>query len=276
VLRLFIAGVTLGALALAPHAAAQEAEDTWKDLVTQGQHAAANKQYAAAEPIFLKAIHEAERFGTDGWRVGATLESLGQVYTAEKKFAEAESAYRRALGILSKGDTSDSEETANVNFDIANLMFAAGRLSETLLYARKALTSYETAQGGTSVPTAATLCLIGDSLRTMKNFIDAEAPLKRCADIREADGGIDDTELADALHSLALTYAGEGKYALAEPRFKLAEKIRESRLGLTSPLLALTMEDHAAMLRNLGRTKEAERLMVLSAAIRRNEKKNVH
>jgi hypothetical protein len=34
------------------------------------------------------------------------------------------------------------------------------------------------------------------------------------------------------------------------------------------------MEDHAAMLRTLGRTKEAERLMLLSAAIRRNEKKN--
>jgi len=100
--------------------------------------------------------------------------------------------------------------------------------------------------------------------------------LKRCADIREADGGIDNAELADALHSLALTYAGDGKYALAEPRFKLAEKIRESKLGLTSPLLAQTMEDHAAMLRTLRRTKEAERLMLLSAAIRRSEKKNAH
>jgi tetratricopeptide (TPR) repeat protein len=274
VFRLLITGVTLGVLTFAPHAAALEAEDTWKDLVTQGQHAAANKEYATAEPIFLKAVHEAERFGTDDWRVGATLESLGQVYTAEKKFGEAEGAFRRSLGIVGKADDSDNEQAANVNFDMANLMFAAGRLSEALVYARNALTSYETSLGGTSVQTAAALCLIGDSLRTMKNFIDAEAPLKRCADIREADGGVDDAELAGALHSLALTYAGDGKYALAEPRFKLAEKIRESKLGLTSPLLAQTMEDHAAMLRKLGRTNEAERLSLLSAAIRRNEKKN--
>jgi tetratricopeptide (TPR) repeat protein len=258
---------------LAPHARAEEAEDTWKDLVTQGQHAAASREYATAEPIFLKAVHEAERFGMDDWRVGVTLESLGQVYTAEKKFGEAEGAYRRALEIVGKTDDSDNEQAANVNFDMANLMFTANRLSEALVYARKALTSYETSLGGTSLQTAAALCLIGDSLRTMKNFIDAEAPLKRCADIREADGGIDDAELAGALHSLALTYAGDGKYALAEPRFKLAEKIRESKLGLTSPLLAQTMEDHAAMLRTLGRTKEAERLSLLSAAIRRNEKK---
>ena len=272
--RLFTAGITLAALTLAPLADAQEAEDTWKDLVTQGQHAAANKEYAKAEPIFLKAVHEAERFGTDDWRVGATLESLGQVYTAEKKFGEAEGAFRRALGISGKADSSDNQEAANLNFDMANLMLAGGRLSEALVYARKALTSYETSLGGTNVQTAAALCLMGDSLRTMKNFIDAEAPLKRCADIREADGGIDDVELADALHSLALTYVGEEKYALAEPRFKLAEKIRESKLGLTSPLLAQVMEDHAAMLRKLGRTQEAERLALLSAAIRRNEKKS--
>jgi tetratricopeptide (TPR) repeat protein len=272
VFRLFIAGVALGALALAPRAKAQEAEDNWKDLVTQGQHAAAGREYAKAEPIFLKAVHEAERFGADDWRVGVTLESLGQVYTAEKKFSEAEDAYRRALGILGKADGSDNEDSANLNFDMANLMFAGSRLSEALVYGRKALSFYEISGGGTSVQTAAALCLIGDSLRTMKNFIDAEAPLKRCADIREADGGIDDADLADALHSLALTYVGEGKYALAEPRFKLAEKIRESKLGLTSPLLAQTMEDHAAMLRTLGRTKEAERLTLLSAAIRRNKK----
>jgi len=153
-------------LIFAPHAVAQEAEDTWKDLVTRGQHAAANKEYAAAEPIFLKAVHEAERFGTDDSRVGVTLESLGQVYTAEKKFGEAEGAYRRALGIVGKGDGSD-EQAANVTFDMANLMFAASRLSEALVYARKALTSYETSLGGTSVQTAAALCLIGDSLRTM-------------------------------------------------------------------------------------------------------------
>jgi len=242
--------------------------------VAEGQHAAGSKDYPKAEQTFLKAVREAERFAVDDWRVGVTLESLGQAYTAEKKFGEAESAYRRALGIVAKAGGDDSVEIANLNFDMASLMFAGGHQVEALTWARKALSSYETALGGTSVQTAAALCLMGDALRSMRNFADAEAPLKRCADIRETDGGIDNTELADALHSLALTYVGEGKYALAEPRFKLAEKIRESKLGLTSPLLAQTMEDHAALLRMMGREKEAERLTLLSSAIRRNEKKN--
>jgi tetratricopeptide (TPR) repeat protein len=274
VFRSLPALVTFYVVALAAVANAQEAEDPWKDLVTQGQRSAANREYAKAELNFLKAVHEAERFGVDDWRVGTTLESLGQVYTAEKKFSEAENAYRRALEITEKADGDDSEEAANVIFDIANLMLDAGRQKEALTLARKAVSLYENVSGGTGAHTAAALCLLGDSLRSMKNFIDAEEPLRRCVDIREKEGGIDSVELADALHSLALTYAGERRYTLAEVRFKLVEKIRENKLGLTSPLLARTMEDHAAVLRAMGREKEAERLTVLSAAIRRNGKKN--
>jgi tetratricopeptide (TPR) repeat protein len=274
VFRLLSAGVTLFVLSISPAAKAQQTEDTWKDLVSQGQHAAADNEYARAEQSFLKAVHEAERFAVDDWRVGATLQSLGQVYTAEKKFSDAESAYRRALEIAEKVDGDDGAEVANLTFGMASLMFDAGRQTEALTWARKAVSAYENNAGGTSVQTAAALCLLGDSLRTMKNFIDAEEPLRRCADIREKDGGIDNLELADALHSLALTYSGEHKFAMAETRFRLVEKIQENKLGLTSPLLARTMDDHAALLRAMGLSKDAERLEMLSAAIRRNEKKN--
>jgi tetratricopeptide (TPR) repeat protein len=261
-------------LVFASAAKAQLAEDTWKDLVAEGQHAAGINDNAKAEQTFLKAIHEAERFAMDDWRVGITLESLGQVYAAEKKFNDGENAYRRALAIVQKANGDGSIEAANVTFDMANILLDAGHPDDALTWVRKALSTYEGSLGGNNVQTAAGLCLMGDALRSMKNFLDAEGPLRRCADIREADGGINSTEFADALHSLALTYAGEGKYLLAEPRFKLAEKIRENRLGLTSPLLARTMEDHAAVLKALGREKDAERLILLAAAIRRSEKKN--
>lgn len=274
VFRLFPAAAILFTLAAASRATPQEAEEPWKDLVTEGQRAAGNNRYADAERIFLKAVHEAERFAADDWRVGVTLESLGQVYRAENKLSEAETAYRRALGIVGKTNGDDSAEVANINFDMANVMLDDGRQTEALRYAHKALSTYESSFGGTSIETAQALCLLGDSLRSMKNYSEAEGPLRRCADIRETDGGIDSLELADALHSLALTYVGERKYELAEPRFRLVEKIRENKLGLTSPLLAQTMEDHAALLRIMGREKDAERLTILSAAIRRREKKN--
>lgn len=270
-LRSFSCGFALLCLTVASAANAQEA-NLWNDLVTQGQRAMTAKDYAHAEQLLLKALHEAERFAADDWRVGVTEESLGQVYIAEKKFGEADSALTRALSIVGGGD--DPVQVASVNFDIAKLQFEEGRPADAVSFARKALSTYETALGGSNEQTAAALCLLGDSLRAGKNFSEAEAPLRRCADIRQDDGGIDTTDFADALHSLALTYVGEGKYALAEPRFTLAEKIRESKLGLTSPLLAQTMQDHAALLKVMGREKDAERLMVLVSAIRRNENRS--
>jgi hypothetical protein len=113
------------------------------------------------------------------------------------------------------------------------------------------------------------LCMLGDAHRLAKDFPAAEGPLRRCADIRESNGGMQSSDMAEALHSLALTFVGEGKYALAEPRFTLAEKIRESTLGITSPLLAQTFEDHASLLRLMGKNKEADRLTSMAAAIRR-------
>jgi tetratricopeptide (TPR) repeat protein len=205
--------------------------------------------------------------------VGTTLNGIGLVYRAEKRFAEAESAYRRALAVLEKTYDVDTIDIANVNFNIASVMFDQGHQTEALPFARVTLGTYEKLLGDTSVKTAALLCMIGDSLRLTRNFSQAEGPLRRCADIRETSGGMRNTDLADAVHSLALTYVGEGKYVLAEPRFKLAEKIRESMLGITSPLLAQTMEDHAALLKSMGREQQANKLLVIAEAIRRNQKK---
>lgn len=240
----------------------------------QAQLAAGGGRLADAEQAYLKATHEAERFGSDDWRVGVTLEGLGQTYGSEKKYSDAETALRRSLEITGKTNGDDSVEVASVNFDLGNVLLGSGRPVQAVLYARKALNSLVAKLGGSSTEAANGYCLVGEALRAMRNFIDAEEPLRHCADIREANGGIDSVELAQALHSLALTYEGEQKYALADTRFELAEKIRESKLGLTSPLLAETLEDHAALLKTMGRNKDAERLLVLAGAIRHTEKKN--
>ena len=204
-----------------------------------------------------------------------TLNSLGLAYRDDHKYLEAENSYRRALAILEKAYGPDSIDVANVNFNIATVLFDEGHQGAAMPFLQKLLPTYEGMFGGTSLKTAAALCMVGDAHRALKNYADAEGPLRRCADIRESSGGIQSLELADALHSLALVYEGQGKYALAEPRLKLAEKIRENALGITSPLLAQTMEDHANLLKQmgLGATTKPERTAAMAAAIRRSEKR---
>jgi tetratricopeptide (TPR) repeat protein len=268
------ASVLLAILISALPARAQQADEAWKKLFTQSMYFAGAKDYAKAEETLVSALHEAERFGTSDLRVASTENTMGLVYLAQNKFGEAEAAYRRALVIFEQAYGSDSIDVANVDFNIATVMFDQGHQAEAMPYIQKARGTYESLLGGTSLKTASALCMEGDADRVTKNFTAAEGLLRRCGDIRESDGGMQNTELADALYSLALVYVGQGKYGLAEPRFKLAEKIRESTLGLTSPLLAETMEAHAALLKSMGRNEEADKLIVLSAAIRRNQKKN--
>ena len=254
------------------HAQDVDVEEKWKTLFMQALHAAGANDYSKAEQTFLAALKEAERFGADDARVGTTVNSLGLVYRSEKKYGEAEAAYRRALAILEKAYGDDSIDVANVNFNIATVMFDQGHQSSAMPFLQRTLGTYENMLGAQSLKTAAVFCMIGDAYRLDKELKQAEGPLRQCADIRESEGGMENAELADALHSLALVYQFEGKYALAEPRFTLAEKIREKTLGITSPLLAQTMEDHASLLKQMGRDKEATRLSTIAAAIRRTEK----
>ncbi len=248
----------------------------WSDVVADGQRALAGRDYGKAEQLLLLALHEAERFAGDDWRVGVTLQTIGQVYRGEKKFPEAEKAFLRARDIILKVNGEESMELAHLNLDMAALFLDAGRPGEASAAARKTVAVYEGQLGGNDTQTGDALCMLGDALRAAKTLAEAETPLKRCLDIRQRDGGVDTPQFAEALHSLAMTYAGEAKYGLADPRFTLAEKIREKTLGLMSPVLAQTFEEHASVLKAMGRGREAERLLVLAGAIRRNEKMGKH
>jgi tetratricopeptide (TPR) repeat protein len=267
---LITASAAIAFLTAAPAAGAQD-ERPWKDSVLVALNAAAVHDYSKAEQGLVKAVREAESFGPNDVRVGSTLNSLGLVYRAEKKFSEAEAAYRRALLIM-EATYGESIDVGNVNFNIAGVMFDQGHQADALPNVRKTLAIYEKLLGDSSLKTAAALCMEGDAYRIMKRYPEAETSLRRCADIREMDAGLESNELADALYSLALTLIGEGKFSAAEPRLAIAERIREKTLGITNPLLAQTMEDHAAVLKELGRDKQAEKLTTIAAAIRRSQK----
>src|SRR5215469_1782895 len=61
------------ACAVLPAHAQDGVDDTWKNLLIQGTQLSADKHdNAQAEQVFMRALHEAERFGQNDVRVGAT------------------------------------------------------------------------------------------------------------------------------------------------------------------------------------------------------------
>ena len=159
---LFAVGAAVALLAAAPYARAQD-EGPWKRFVVEGMNAAGEKDYAAAEKAFVKALSEAETFGPQNIRVGSTLNSLGLVYRAEKKYSEAEAAYRRALRHHGSG-LWRKPRRRNVNFNLAGVLFDLGHQVEALPNLRTTLAIYERLLGENSLKTAATLCMEGEVL----------------------------------------------------------------------------------------------------------------
>jgi tetratricopeptide (TPR) repeat protein len=268
ILRLL--GVALLALVAPAQVTDSSVDDAWKNLIFQGSNLAVYAHdNAKAEEVFLKALHEAQRFGPANVRIAATDNRLGMVYHNEKKYADAESAFRKALDIFEEIYGSDSIDVANVNYNFGWLLMDEGKASQAMTFLEKCLVAYQRELGPKGLKTGDTLCLIGDSFRLQRAWHEAESPLKQCAAIREANGGVLGAEFGEAENSLALVYDKEGKYGLADGAFKMAEKNRELNLGITSPLLADTLEAHAAMLRSMGREGDAYRAEKLSSAIRK-------
>lgn len=271
--RFSLCGLLLSVLVFsvsAQEAGQTGADDTWNNLILQGTYLAVDSHdNAKAEQVFLKALHEAEHFGPTDVRVGATLNRLGMVLRDEKKYGEAEAAFQKALGIFVDIYGSDSIDVANINFNMGSLLLDQGKAGPAMPYLQKCLDSYRKQFGDTGLKTAAALCLIGDDYRLMRAWQEAEKPLKTCAAVREQDGGVVNAELGDAENSLALVYEKEGKYALADGAFKLAEKIRERTQGVWSVALAETLEAHATLLKEMGRDIDAEKDARMATAIRK-------
>ena len=243
-------------------------DDDWKNLYIQAQHTGATRDFAQAEALYNKALRTAELFGKTDPRVASTLQGLGTTLRSEKKPAEAEDAFRRAAEIYTLDPGVGSLVFARIHFDLAGVLMDEGKYDAALQSLKRLLPVFDELLGPHDVDSATALCMQGDSYRMLKMFSNAEPPLKRCADLRSDDGGIGTAEFGEAANSLALVYQHLGKYSAADSYFRLAGKIRELFLGITSPELADTLEAYASLLHQLGRDAEAKQKERLAAAIR--------
>jgi tetratricopeptide (TPR) repeat protein len=243
-------------------------EEDWKELYNLALRAAASKDYPRAEAIYVKALQTAEIFGKADVRVASTLEGQANLLLMENKLAEAEDSARRAVAIYAVSPGSDSLEYAEVELVLARTLVNAGKYQPALQSLQWALPLFESKLGPSAGPTADTICLEGTVNRQLKLYASAEAPLKRCAELRQEEAGVSTPEFAETQNSLALVYQHLGKYKEADRLFAYAAKIREITLGLMSPEHAETLEEYAVLLHQMGRDDDARKKERLAAVIR--------
>lgn len=107
------------------------AQAEWERVHFAGQKAFDQGNYSEAESQLKSALSIAERLGVVG-PLGMSHYHLGKVYHAEKKYAEAETNYKRAMEIYENSSRRSSTTLYSVVTDYAKLLRETGREQEAI------------------------------------------------------------------------------------------------------------------------------------------------
>lgn len=136
---------------------------SWKSFVHFGRRALEEGDFSEAETLLRTAVEKAESVGRPHWRLSTSLNNLAEVYRRQRRFAEAEPLYLRAIEIdqrllredsrarsvpirdsgisLSYGDPA-SDLASGLN-NLALLYDAQGRFEEAAFYFEQAIGAAE-------------------------------------------------------------------------------------------------------------------------------------
>ena len=93
----------------------------WDSTINAAARAYGQQKYDEAELQYMQAVKEAESFGPYDHRMGVTLNNLAELYLREAKYNEAESLFKRALGIWEKSSESTTNDKATALNNLAAL-----------------------------------------------------------------------------------------------------------------------------------------------------------
>src|SRR2546426_732756 len=151
-------------------------EPSWPDAMAAAQQAYQRADFDEAERLFLSALKQAENLGATDPKLATTLNNLAELYRTQRRYAEAEPFYRRALTILDTGRDSDGLQAATVQNNLALLYYEQMRFSEAEPLSRRSLGIREKLLGPENPEVATTLNNLAELLRALHRYPEATPP----------------------------------------------------------------------------------------------------
>ena len=102
-------------------------ETRWDSVMADAVKAYQQADYPEAEKLFLAALKEAEKFGEQDLRLATSLNNLALLYSAQGRYAQAESLNQRALGIQEKALGPEHPQVATLLENYAALLHKLNR-----------------------------------------------------------------------------------------------------------------------------------------------------
>ncbi|MBA3806434.1 MAG: tetratricopeptide repeat protein, partial [Acidobacteria bacterium] len=200
----------------------------------------ANKDYAKAEPLYLRALEIRERVsGAQHPDVAASCHAIANFYNTQREAAKAKPFIQRALTIREKLLDSNHLHTGQTLFSYASILFNLQEYAPAEELYLRAISVLEKAVGDDEPRFSAALHGLGYLYDTTGDFIKAEQIYQRELASREKAKGKDSLEAAYALNYIARTHFLQGDYDKAEAFYQRTFDIYRNKNDESGTLIAL-------------------------------------
>jgi tetratricopeptide (TPR) repeat protein len=141
--------------------------------MAEGVQAYQNGQETNAEMLYLAALEQVQNAGSEDPRLAATLNTLGVLYHAQRKYVQAESLYQRVLILLEQTIGPDHPTLATTLNNLAVVYEAQEKYGEAAPLYQRALALLERTLGPEHAHLAAALDNYADLLRKLQREAEA-------------------------------------------------------------------------------------------------------
>ena len=157
----------------------------WEASSAAGIQAMKDGRHDDAERYFQRALEHASAFADDDPRLGTSLDNLATLRKAQRRHAEAEALYRRALDVFERGGPRSERPLAVVCNDLGTLRAAAGHFDEAEALFRRAIAVNERARGPDDPELATNLRNCAAVLLAQGKLAEAAGAASRASAIEE-------------------------------------------------------------------------------------------
>ena len=232
------------------------------ELYKKYQQYRSARRYPEAENVARQAwLACASRPDSQQFQCVWTLNNLGNIQAAQRKYDEASSAYQQTLSIMEKAQGTSNAALAPTLAGLADVYISQGKYNEATVLLDRAygllesrLAKRSTGGDGDRI-IAATFRGIADAYRKL-GAVKAIPAATQAVNLLERLG-ISDADTANALHELAMLRRGSGRPDEAETLLRRALPLYEKSLGENSEDYACALSDLANALTSESHFDEA-------------------
>ena len=235
----------------------QPGAQSYKTTINQAFEYLKAAKYPEGLALAQRAVAIAERGGATQKDLAYALIMLGNFYSIQGRYADAEPIYKRALAISEKVSGAKSSEYANVLSNLGTFYNNQGRYDEAEALWKRSLAIDEVAWAAMPHVFTSQLENLGKLYVKLGRYAEAEQTLKRTVAIWQAGYGAETPLASRSMGELGNLYRVQGRYAEAEPLLKKAVDLWEKNFSI-KPDFAEMMSDLARLYQAQRRFAEAE------------------